>query len=173
MQAPTLEKVFIPPKLFHILSHYNHKLYCILCDRPTQRWYKIFCKWKYEKCGMQLYSAPQSWYFVEPPFAAITAASPLRYVSNSFAHVETAIFAYSSLQTISCSVRLDGECPWTAIFTSRHRFSIGFRSGLWMGHSNTWICFDLNHSIVALAVCLGSLSCWKVNLCLSLKSCSL
>ena len=34
----------------------------------------------------------------------------------------------------------------------------------------TWICFDLNRSIVALAVCLGSLSCWKVNLRPSLKS---
>ena len=42
-------------------------------------------------------------------------------------------------------------------------------SGLWLGHSNTWICFDLNHSIVALAVCLGLLSCWKVNLRPSLK----
>ena len=31
-------------------------------------------------------------------------------------------------------------------------------------------CFPLNHSSVALAVCLGSLSCWKVNLHPSLKS---
>ena len=70
----------------------------------------------------------------------------------------------------SILVWLDGECLWTAIFKSCQRFSIGFRSGLWLGHSNTWICVDLNHSIVALAVCFGLLSCWKVKLCPSLKS---
>ena len=63
-----------------------------------------------------------------------------------------------------------GELLGTAIFKSCHRFSIGFRSGFWLGHSNTWIYFELNHSIVALAVCLGLLSCWKVNLRPSLKS---
>ena len=29
------------------------------------------------------------------------------------------------------------------------------------GHSRTLICFFLSHSFVALAVCFGSLSCWK------------
>ena len=119
---------------------------------------------------MHLYSAPLCQYFVEPPFAAITAASLSEYVSTSFAHLETEIFAHSSLQNSSSSARLDGECLWTAIFKSCHRCSMGFRSGLWLGHSYTWIFFDLNHSIVALAVCLGSLSCWKVNLFPSLKS---
>ena len=80
-------------------------------------------------------------------------------VSNSFAHLESDIFAHSSLQNSSSSVRLDGERLWTAIFKSCHRFSIGFRSRHWLGHSNTQICFDLNYSIVALAVCLGLLSC--------------
>ncbi|MEQ2281636.1 hypothetical protein AMECASPLE_032478 [Ameca splendens] len=41
------------------------------------------------------------------------------------------------------------------------------REGL--AHRTTKICYVLNHSIVALALCLGSLSCWKVNL-LSLQS---
>lgn len=40
----------------------------------------------------------------------------------------------------------------------------GFKSWLWLGHANTFKCFPLNHSSAALAVCLGSLSCWKVNL---------
>ena len=54
---------------------------------------------------------------------------------------------------------------------SYHRFSIGLRSGLWLGHSKTFKCFPLNHSSVALAVCLGlSMSCWKVNLRSCLKS---
>ncbi len=48
-------------------------------------------------------------------------------------------------------------------FSSLHRFSIGFRSGDWLGHSGTLKCFLRSHSLVALAVCLGSLSCWKTQ----------
>lgn len=43
-------------------------------------------------------------------------------------------------------------------FNSYHRLSVAFRSVLWLGHFNTWISFDLNHFVVAPAVCLGSLS---------------
>ena len=52
---------------------------------------------------------------------------------------------------------------------SYHRFWIGLRSGLWLGHSKTFKCFPLSHTSVALAVCLVSLSC-QVNLRPSLKS---
>ncbi len=48
-------------------------------------------------------------------------------------------------------------------FSSLHRFSIGFRSGDWLGHSGTLKCFLRSHSLLALAVCLGSLSCWKTQ----------
>ncbi len=48
-------------------------------------------------------------------------------------------------------------------FSSLHRFSIGFRSGDWLGHSRTLKCFLQRHFLVALAVCLGSLSCWKTQ----------
>ncbi len=48
-------------------------------------------------------------------------------------------------------------------FSSLHRFSIGFRSGDWLGHSRTLKCFLRSHSLVTLAVCLGSLSCWKTQ----------
>ena len=40
---------------------------------------------------------------------------------------------------------------------------MGFRSGDWLGHSRTLICFFLSHSFVALAICFGSLSCWKTH----------
>ena len=33
----------------------------------------------------------------------------------------------------------------------------------WLGHSRTLICLFLSHSFVALAVCFGSLSCWKTH----------
>ena len=80
--------------------------------------------------GLQKYSAPPSQYFVEPPFAAIIHASLLGYFSTSFTHLETEIFAHSSLQNSSNSVRLEGEDLWTAVFRSCHRFPLGFRSGL-------------------------------------------
>ncbi len=50
------------------------------------------------------------------------------------------------------------------------RCSIGFKSGLWPGHSRTVTELLWSHSFVILAVCLGSLSCWKVNLRPSLRS---
>ncbi len=49
-------------------------------------------------------------------------------------------------------------------FCSLHRVSMGLRSGDWLGHSRTLKCFLRSHSLVALAVCLGSLSCWKTQL---------
>ncbi len=51
----------------------------------------------------------------------------------------------------------------TQSFSSLHRFSFGFRSGDWLGHSRTLKCFLRSYSLVALAVCLGSLSCWKTQ----------
>ena len=51
----------------------------------------------------------------------------------------------------------------TRSFSSLHRFLMGFRSGDWLGHSRTLMCFFLSHSFVALAVCFGSLSCWKTH----------
>ncbi|MEQ2307771.1 hypothetical protein AMECASPLE_021595 [Ameca splendens] len=47
--------------------------------------------------------SPLSQYFVEPPFSAITAAGILGYVSTSFAHLVTEIFAHFTLQNSSCS----------------------------------------------------------------------
>ncbi len=55
-------------------------------------------------------------------------------------------------------------CRWaTRTFNSLQRFSMGWRSGDWLGHSRTLKCFLRSHSFVARAVCLGSLSCWKTE----------
>ncbi len=40
---------------------------------------------------------------------------------------------------------------------------MGLRSGDWLGHSRTLMCFFLRHSFVALAMCFGSLSCWNTH----------
>ncbi len=56
------------------------------------------------------------------------------------------------------------SCRWaTQSFSSLYRFSIGFRSGDWLGHSRNLKFFLRSHSLGALAVCLGSLSCWKTQ----------
>ncbi len=47
-------------------------------------------------------------------------------------------------------------------FSSLHRFSMGLRSGDWLGHSRTLMCFFLSHSFAAL-LCFGSLSCWNTH----------
>ncbi len=44
--------------------------------------------------------------------------------------------------------------------SSLHRFSMGLRSGDWVGHSRISMFFFLIHFFVALAVCFGSFSCW-------------
>ena len=52
----------------------------------------------------------------------------------------------------------------TRFFSSAHTFSIGLRSGLRDGHSNTLTLMSLSHFATTLEVCLGSLSIWKVHL---------
>ena len=47
---------------------------------------------------------------------------------------------------------------------------VGLKSGLWIGHSTTFTELSQSLSCSDLAVCLGSLSCWKVNLRPSLRS---
>ena len=82
-------------------------------------------------------------------------------------------FYHSSLQIVSSSVKLDGERRCSAIFRSLQRCSIDFKSGLWLGHSRTFRDLSRSHSCIVLAVCLGSLSYWKINLRPSLGSCVL
>ena len=97
---------------------------------------------------------PFTQYIVEAHLAVITASS----------------FSHSSLQILPSTVRLDGERVFTAIFKSLQRCLIGLKTGLWLGHSRTFRELSRSHSYVILAVCLGSLSCWKMNLSPSLTS---
>ncbi len=66
--------------------------------------------------------------------------------------------AHSSCRIVLIQPTLEGfEHEWTGL-RSCHSISIGFKSGLWFGHSITLICFSWSHSEVDLLVCLGSLS---------------
>lgn len=62
---------------------------------------------------------------------------------------------------------MDSVCD-VSVFKSCNRFWFWFMPGLWGGYSNPWIFAYQSYSMLALVVCLGSLSCWKVNFCLSL-----
>ena len=61
-------------------------------------------------------------------------------------------------------VRFVGLLARTCFFSSAHKFSMGLRSGLCYGHSNTSTLLSLSHFVTTLEVCLGSLSIWKTNL---------
>ncbi len=87
--------------------------------------------------------------------------------TTSFSHLDLGILCHSSLQILSSSVRLDGKRWWTAIFRSLQRCSIGFKSGLWLGHSRTVTELLWSHSFVILAVCLV----WCSQIC-SFRICS-
>ncbi len=64
-------------------------------------------------------------------------------------------------QILSKSLRFRGWCLATWTFSSLLRFSMGWRSGDWLGHSRILMWVFLSHSFVALAVCFVSLSCWN------------
>ncbi|CDQ97075.1 unnamed protein product [Oncorhynchus mykiss] len=65
----------------------------------------------------------------------------------------------------SRAVMFWGCCWATQTFNSLQRFSMGLRSGDWLGHSRTLKCFLRSHSFVARVVCLESLSCGKTQPC--------
>ena len=67
-----------------------------------------------------------------------------------------------------CQVGWERCC--TAIFRSLLICLIGFKSSLRLGHLMTFRVLSQSYSCVVLAVCLGVLSCWRVNFRPSLRS---
>ncbi len=102
-----------------------------------------------------------TWYLVAKPLLAVTEVRHFLYLAMRFAHISGGILSLSSLQILSKSLRVRLA---TRTFSSLHRFSMGLRSGDWLGHSRTFICLFLSHSFVSLAVCFGSLSWWSKTL---------
>ncbi|XP_039620237.1 zinc finger protein Gfi-1b isoform X2 [Polypterus senegalus] len=69
-------------------------------------------------------------------------------------------------QILSSTIRLDGYHQCTAVFKSLWTCLIEFMS-------RTFTELTMSHPCVVFALCLGLLSCWKVNLCSSLVSSTL
>ena len=55
------------------------------------------------------------------------------------------------------SVRFVGLLARSRVFSSAHKFSMGLRSGLCDGHSNTLTLLALSHFATTLEVCLGGI----------------
>ncbi len=104
-----------------------------------------------------------SQYFVIYPLLAMTEVKHFCKSSQGF---HTLLLVFWPIPP--CRSPLEQGCfgavvGATRTFNSLQRFSMGLRSGDWLGHSRTLKCFLRSHSFVARAVCLGSLSCWKTQ----------
>ena len=82
---------------------------------------------------------------------------------TSFPHWSSVTLPHSSWHNSSNCLLFYGFRLWTLTFKVFHKFSIGFKSGDWLGQLRVLIPLFSNHSFVSFAVCLGSLSCWSTK----------
>lgn len=91
--------------------------------------------------------------------AAITTTSLFEYDAKLLAN-----FLFRFPPFFLNIIRLEGGCRCTAIFRTPQRCSIRFKPRYWQRHSRTFKEWSQSHSFLILADCLGSFSCWKINL---------
>ncbi len=109
---------------------------------------------------MSMYSTQ---YLVGAPFAWITAAMRRGMESISLWHCSGVMRAQVALIVAFSSSALLGLAYRIFLFTIPHRFSMGLRSGEFAGQLRTGIPWSLNQVLVALALCAGAKSCWKMK----------
>ncbi len=110
---------------------------------------------------MSMYSTQ---YLVGAPFAWITAAMRRGMESISLWHCSGVMRAQVALIVAFSSSALLGLAYCIFLVTISHRFSMGLRSGEFAGQLRTGIPWSLNQVLVALALCAGAKSCWKMKL---------
>ncbi len=110
--------------------------------------------------SMRMYSTQ---YLVGAPFAWITAAMRRGMESISLWHCSGVMRAQVALIVAFSSSALLGLAYRIFLFTIPHRFSMGLRSGEFAGQLRTGIPWSLNQVLVALALCAGAKSCWKMK----------
>ena len=69
----------------------------------------------------------------------------------------------ASTATVFSSRLFLGHFPFSFVFSKSNACSIGFRSGVWLGHCITFHFFALKNYLVTFAVCFGSLSICTVK----------
>ena len=97
----------------------------------------------------------------EKPLLVVTASGRLLYGETSRLHCSGAILDYSPTQTVFTARRFGGRFSF---ISSLHRYSIGFKSGDWLGH---WIV-SLSLSLCSLLKCPGTNTftgkkCWRIE----------
>ncbi len=110
--------------------------------------------------SMSMYSTQ---YLVGAPFAWITAAMRRGMESISLWHCSGVMRAQVALIVAFSSSALLGLAYRIFLFTIPHRFSMGLRSDEFAGQLRTGIPWSLNQILVALALCAGAKSCWKMK----------
>ncbi len=106
---------------------------------------------------------PKSQYFVGAPLLSSTALILLGMEFTRAAQVVAGILFHSSIMTSRSCWMLDTWCFSTFRLRMPHMCSIGFRSGDILDHSITFNFSFISKAVVILAMCLGSLLCWKTG----------
>ncbi len=100
-------------------------------------------------------------YFVGAPLLSSTAFILLGMEFTRAAQFVAGILFHSPIMTSRSCWMLDTWCFSTFRLRMPHRCSVGFRSGDILDHSITFSF--ISKAVVILAVCLGSLLCWKTQ----------
>ncbi len=108
-------------------------------------------------------------YLVEAPFALITASIRRGMEVISLWHCWGGMEAQVSLTVAFSSSAFFGLLFLIFLLTIPHRFSMGFRSGVFAGQSSMLTPWSFNQLLVLLSVRAGAKSCWKMKSA-SLKS---
>ncbi len=134
----------------------------ILLETNTKKGFlEILANWKvWTWKSMSMYSTQ---YLVGAPFAWITAAMRRGMESISLWHCSGVMRAQVALTVAFSSSALLGLAYRIFLFTIPHRFSMGLRSGKFAGQLRTRKPWSLNQVLVALALCAGAKSCWKMK----------
>ncbi len=122
--------------------------------------YEILANWKYEH---EMYEHVQHSILSWGSFCWITAAMRRGMESISLWHCSGVMRAQVALIVAFSSSALLGLAYRIFLFTIPHRFSMGLRSGEFAGQLRTGIPWSLNQVLVALALCAGAKSCWKMK----------
>ena len=162
-------------EVFDILSHYNHKPKCVLLGFYVMDLHKVMHNWKKKNDAwflLQIKKRRKVWLakVFSPPESILLLHWQLQvFWGKSLPDLH--IQRQKVLPILPCKTA-QAESDWMESVCEQQFSNLARDSQLHLGLDFDWavLCFDLNHSIVALAVCLGSLSCWKVNLRPSLKS---
>ncbi len=146
--------------LMKISNSVSQKIWILLKTNTKKGFLEILANWKVWTWKVSMYSTR---YLVGAPFAWITAAMRRGMESISLWHCSGVMRAQVALIVAFSSSALLGLAYRIFLFTIPHRFSMGLRSGEFAGQLRTGIPWSLNQVLVALALCAGAKSCWKMK----------